>query len=89
MNQHISRACYIRQKGIDMKRFYKDFYGCSASISETNGKFRLKVRLPNGTLDTNKVYNTERGAKSAMSRSSDGWNEVQQKSKARVTLARG
>jgi len=60
-----------------MKKYYRDFYGNTASISKTNdSRFRLKVRVSNGQLVHNKVYDTERGAKIALGRSSDGWKEL-------------
>ncbi len=59
------------------KRYFKDFYGCTDSIGKTrDGKFRLKVAIPGRTGRINKVYDTERGARIALGRSSDGWNEV-------------
>ena len=58
-----------------MKRYYRDFYGCTASISQMrNGKFKLRVFA--GKTIT-KTYETFRGARSAMARMSDGWREVQ------------
>ena len=56
-------------------RYFKDFYGCTASIKErSDGRFTLRVA--SGASKTNKVYETYRGARSAMSRMSDGWREV-------------
>ena len=60
-----------------MKRRFKDFYGCTASIAPTIGaQARLKEFLGNGRLIHNKTYNTERGARIAMGRMSDCWEEV-------------
>ncbi len=60
-----------------MKKLYRDVYGCTASIGKTrDGRFRLKVAIPSGAVHTNKVYDTERGARNVMGRFSDGWMEV-------------
>lgn len=59
------------------KRFFHDFYGGTATIAPARGGgFRLKMAAKFGPVHTNKVYRTFRGARSAMSRSSDGWNEA-------------
>lgn len=58
-----------------MKKYYKDFYGATASIAQAPDGFRLKVSA-GGMRHTNKVYATERGAKSAMNRMGDSWNEI-------------
>ena len=61
------------------KRYFRCLGGNTASISKTStGEFRLRACLPNGKLYANKVYATERGARSALSRWSDAtWEEVQ------------
>ena len=60
-----------------MKKYYRDFYGGTATIAPARGGgFRLKVAAKFGPVHTNKVYKTERGARTAMGRLSDGWNEV-------------
>ncbi|KAF5039120.1 hypothetical protein DSECCO2_547320 [anaerobic digester metagenome] len=60
-----------------MKRRFKDFYGCTASISKTkSGQYRLKISLPHGFVQINKVYPTERGARNVMGRYSEYWEEV-------------
>jgi hypothetical protein len=59
-----------------MKQF-KDFYGCHAYIKDLlTGGVRLTVYTPGGRLFHAKNYSTERGAKIAMGRMSDGWNEI-------------
>lgn len=59
------------------KRYYRDFYGSTASISQgRRGGFRLRVRSGAGLLLTNKVYETFRGARIAMASWSDCWEEV-------------
>jgi hypothetical protein len=55
-----------------MKKRYRDIYGCTASISPKPNGCKLIMKTATGKMFANKVYTTERGAKSAMSRSSDG-----------------
>ena len=59
------------------KKFYRDFYGGSASIARTQtGLYRLRIRGASGNLERNKTYETFRGARIAMGRYSDGWIEL-------------
>lgn len=61
---------------MNMKKYYRDFYGSSASIQMMrDGSAKLRIRC-GSKLIVNKTYNTERGAKVAMGKSSDGWYEV-------------
>jgi|GEM_PF-2954293 len=56
---------------------YRDFYGCTASSTPTrDGRYRLKMRPPHSILCANKVYNTFRGARVALGKLSDCWEEV-------------
>lgn len=58
-----------------MRRYYKDFYGCNATISKTrDGRYRLW--MGNATFGQTRIYNTFRAARIAMGRMSDGWKEV-------------
>lgn len=58
-------------------QIYHDFYGCVACIrTYKNGSARLTVRNRNGSLFHAKDYKTERGAKIAMGRLSEGWHQV-------------
>ena len=60
-----------------MKRRFKDFYGCGASITPTSaGEFRLVIRTQGGGKVADKQYPTERGALCAMRRSGDAWKEI-------------
>lgn len=63
-----------------MKKYYKDFYGSTASIEEINNGsttfFLLKTCCSNGLIRERKHYKTFRGARIALGRMSDGWNEV-------------
>lgn len=58
------------------KRYFKDFYGGTASIAETPKGFRLRCANAHSGRTVNKVYETYRGARTAMGRMSDGWREV-------------
>lgn len=61
-----------------MKKYFRDFYGCTASI--LSGKqwdsIALHVRDPYGKLIYTKHYTTERGARIALGKLSDGWREI-------------
>lgn len=60
-----------------MKKHFRDFYGCTASITVMrDGRAKLVVRTPGGKLVTRGEYKTERGARIAMGRSSDGWRQI-------------
>lgn len=60
------------------KRHFRDFYGCTASISEGRGEFpfRLRVSAANGHRFCDRTYATYRGARAAMGRMGDCWREV-------------
>ena len=59
-----------------MKRYYRDAYGCTASISETPKAVTLCVCSAQGAYIHRRRYKTFRGARAAMGRMSDGWREV-------------
>lgn len=63
-----------------MKKYYKDFYGSTASIEEIHRGdaiyFLLKTCCSNGINRERKHYKTFRGARIALGRTSDCWNEV-------------
>lgn len=60
-----------------MLKIYHDFYGNHATIRVAkSGAARLTVRRGTGGLIHAKDYKTERGAKIAMGRMSDGWHPV-------------
>lgn len=64
-------------KGDEMKKNYKDFYGCTASITVArDGRAKLVMRTAGGKLIARGEYKTERGARIAMGRSSDGWRQI-------------
>ncbi len=49
-----------------MKRYYKDAYGCTASISETPKAATLRVCNAHGTCIHRRRYESFRGARIAM-----------------------
>lgn len=58
-----------------MTRYFRDFYGGSASIKQAGDRFRLRVRDGHGGLTLSKEYGTYRGARAALSRLGDCWRE--------------
>ena len=61
-----------------MKRFYKDFYGNTASIftKKSNPNFaELIIRDAYGKMIWKKKYNSPKGARIAMGKQSDCWTE--------------
>ena len=66
-----------------MREFYKDFYGCVASINydeRFDAGYKLVVLSPRPALKVihEKVYDTRRGARIAMGKISDGWYKAGQ-----------
>lgn len=59
-----------------MKKYYRDFYGGTASIQKTRKGYKLTVCDGYGRAFLKKVYATERGAKIAMGKTSDCWEEA-------------
>lgn len=60
-----------------MKKNYKDFYGCTASITVyRDGRAKLVIRTPGNKYVTRGEYKTERGARIAMGRASDCWRQI-------------
>lgn len=66
------------ERKIHMKKYYKDFYGCTASIkSNRDGTYSYRVCDGWGKLLAKGQTCTERGARIAIGRLSDsGWREV-------------
>ncbi len=59
-----------------MTKFYRDFYGSTASIKvQRDGTALLRV-YAYGQRVHSKTYSTERGARIALGRISDCWREV-------------
>lgn len=58
-----------------MKTYYKDFYGGTASISETARGAHLIIRISNGKKIYDKMLKTVVGAKRILSQYSDGTAE--------------
>lgn len=62
-----------------MRTYYRDCYGCSASITTYwDGKARLVIRTSSGLLFLNRTYNTLRGAQTALGKNGTCWT-VQKK----------
>ena len=60
-----------------MTKYFKDFYGCTASIRlNKDGSASLKIRNPYGKGILGKCYGSERAAKVAMGRVGDCWKEI-------------
>lgn len=67
----------LKKKGAEkMKKYYKDAYGCTASIKEGKQGFKLVVAIPGGKVIKRGTYGTFRGARAAMGRMSEIWEEV-------------
>lgn len=58
-----------------MKRYYRDAYGCTASITKRTSDVLLSVRDGHGRLLIRRTYATEHGARIALGRCSDCWRE--------------
>lgn len=59
-----------------MKEYYRDPYGCTASIKQTTtGKWQLRICIPNGSCFFSKIYATYRGARIGLGKRSDGMME--------------
>lgn len=66
--------------------YYKDFYGCTASIKHSDSGAVLTIRTPSGNLVKKQKYNTRRGATIAMGKASDGWKFVSMKSTGKMKI---
>jgi len=58
------------------KAYFKDFYGCSASIKQTKNGYLLTVCDGYGRRFLRKTYSSERGARISLGRTGDGWREL-------------
>ena len=64
-----------------MREFYKDFYGCVASVNwddrfGTGYTLVILSSRPSRKVICHKTYSTKRGARIAMGKLSDGWHKV-------------
>lgn len=60
-----------------MKTYYRDSYGCTASIQpRRDGTARLVIRDPIGRVVVRRPYVSDTGAKRAMNRFGDGWKKT-------------
>lgn len=56
---------------------YKDFYGCTAKINrQSDGTCKLVIKTSQGKTIKNTTYNSYKGAKIAMGKSSNAWGKV-------------
>lgn len=59
-----------------MKKYFKDFYGGGASIElHRDGTATLRISDGYGSRIHKKTYGSERGARIAMGKWSEGWEE--------------
>lgn len=56
------------------KQLFRDSYGNTASITKTGDEFKLICRNYMGKIWKKSIHATARGAKSALSRTGDGWH---------------
>lgn len=67
--------------------YYRDFYGCTASIKQgIRTSALLTVRTSSGQLICCKKYKTYKGARIALGKLSDGWQFVNQTGTTRIKL---
>lgn len=60
-----------------MKRTFRDFYGCTASLrTRFDGTAKLVIKTYLGGMVLRKEYDTERGARIALGQYSDSWTET-------------
>ena len=59
-----------------IKKYFKDFDGSTASIIQhSGGSFNLKISIPHGKRIINKNYLTYRGARNALGKLGQSWQE--------------
>ena len=59
-----------------MKEYFRDPYGCTASIRKTStGKWQLRLCIPSGSCFFSKTYTTYHGARIALGKHSEGMME--------------
>lgn len=66
--------------------YYKDFYGCTASIKSDGNSALLTIRTHSGEIIYKKRYTTSHGARIALGKQSDSWKFVSQFGKIRIKL---
>ena len=60
-----------------MKIFYRDCYGCTASIQpRRNGTAKLIIKDPIGRVVVNRPYISDAGARRAMNRFGEDWKKT-------------
>ena len=65
------------KEGATVRASYVDFYGCKADLCQRSGgdSARLTIRTASGNIIHRKEYRTWRGAKIAMGKCGDCWQE--------------
>lgn len=71
---------------ITTTEFYKDFYGCSASVKHNRNGATLTVRTPFNKLIKQQKYKTRRGALIALGKLSDCWKFTGMKTSGKIKL---
>jgi len=71
---------------ITVTEYYKDFYGCTASVKHSRKGAKLTIRTPSGQLVKQQSYQTRKGAMIALGRASDGWNFTGMESTGKIVL---
>jgi hypothetical protein len=56
------------------KQFFKDFYGNTASITDTGAEYKLICRNSCGKVWKRSTHVSAKAAKSALSRTGEGWH---------------
>ena len=69
-----------------VSEYYKDFYGCTASVVHNSNGAVLTIRTPSGQLIKKQKYATRRGAMIGMGKCSDGWRFVSMDSKGKLSI---
>lgn len=64
-----------------MTEYFRDPYGCTASIRQTStDRWQLRLCVPSGSCFYSKAYATYRGARIALGKRSEGMMERKEKS---------
>ena len=65
-----------------MKTYYRDAYGCTASIEpRKNGTAKLIIRDPIGRVVVTRPYISDKGARIAMGKFGDCWKKTGEEKK--------
>lgn len=56
------------------KQYFKDFYGNTASITDTGNEYKLICRDYSGKIWKRSTHQTAKGAKIALGKTGEGWH---------------